>query len=257
MGPKMENPIRYGGTSVAFRAPRRFAVFFWHRVVCVPGLRKRHSDNTRNQAESACSAPRILWRRVARRALVRAERRVPVCMMLADRRVARTGRRRPLSSYARPLCLIAFVLLDPASATAVPLSISGVRRGRPRVSVVGSGGGDVGVAVATPWGIPSKVWTAVLAAAAVQDDGWSSSSSRLVPTTAMAFADPSSVEATARERARRLLASVRGGSEGLKSEAWNREKAAEGEARARGAAASGGVGEVCEGESVCVRISLQ
>lgn len=189
---------------------------------------------------------------MARRAPVSAERLHRVCMMLADRRVARTGRRRPLSSYARPLCLIAVLLLDPASATAAPPSSSGARRGRPRVSVVGSSGGDVGVAVARPWGIPSKVWTAVLAA--VQEDGWG----RLLPT-ATTLADPA-VEALARERGGRLLLSVRGGSEGLRSEKWNREKAAEGAARARRAATTGGgVNEVrraCAYASDCSDTSL-
>eukprot|EP00752_Nemacystus_decipiens_P005674 g5135.t1 len=160
-------------------------------------------------------------------------------MMLADRRVAGAGRRRPLSSCARPLCLVAVLLLDPASATAAARSRSGARRGRPRVSVVRSGGGGVGVATASPWGITGKVVrTAVMGAAAtVQDDGCG----RPLPTAA-ALADPSS-KATVRERAKRLAIRIRGGSEGLKSEEWNREKAAEGEA-ARAREPSCAVGKV-------------
>lgn len=161
--------------------------------------------------------------------------------MLHERRVS-TGRRRPLPSYVRPLCLIAVLLHGRASAAADPLSrISGARRQRPRVAAVGSSGGDVGVTMARTWGIPSKVWTAAVAAA-LQEEGWS----RLVPT-ATALADPSA-DARLRERARRLLLSLRGGSEGLKSEKWNREKAAAGEARKR-RGASGGVGEV---RSLCI-----
>lgn len=222
--------------AVAWRCP--FCAFCDSRV-CAQAAETTHSDNTRIRRRAPCSAPRIFWRRMARRAPVKTERRLPVCMMLADRRVARTGRRsRPLSSYARPLlCLIAALLHDPASASAVPPSTSGARRGRPRIAVVGSGGGDVGVAAQRPWGVPAKVWTAALASA-VHGKGWS----KLVPTAA-AFADPST-EATARERVRRLLLSVRGGSEGLKSEKWNREKAAAGEAARARREARGGVGEV-------------
>lgn len=176
---------------------------------------------------------------------------VSVYIMLHDRRVA-SGLRQPLSSYARPLCLIVALLHGNSWAAAAPVSNWGARRGRVRVAVASGGGGDVGVKVARPWGIATTVWTAASAAAAaaaattaVHVEG----SGRLM-LTATASAEPSANAQTS-ERASRLLLSVRGGSEGLKRAEWHREKAEAGWAARERIEPSGGVGEVM---SVCTRI---
>lgn len=165
-------------------------------------------------------------------------------VMLHKRRrrvAAHAGCRRTAERYYQVLLLL--LCLTTSSITAIAVSSSGEQKQHLRRSpaATGAGGSGVVVGAAAQRIIGRNVWTA---GKKVETLGRSHNSCSGGVATAAAGAAAGPTDGVLRERIRRSLLEVRGGSEGLKSEKWSREKAEAGAAARAGAGGHPGLQKV-------------
>ncbi|CBN78339.1 conserved unknown protein [Ectocarpus siliculosus] len=152
------------------------------------------------------------------------------------RRVAAHASRRTTGRYYQVVLLL--LSLTTSSITAIAVSSSGEQRQHLRRSSAASGASGSGVGGAAQR-ISCNVWTAGKKVETLRRSHNFCSSE--VATAGAAAAATSPTDGLLRERIGRSLLEVRGGSEGLKSEKWSREKAAAGMAARTGAGGNAGL----------------
>ncbi|CAN0449282.1 unnamed protein product, partial [Ectocarpus sp. 12 AP-2014] len=131
--------------------------------------------------------------------------------------------------------------LTTSSITAIAVSSSGEQRQHLRRSSALAGASDSGVVGVAAQRICRNVWTAGKKVEILRCSHNVCSSEA---ATAGATAAASPTDGSLRERIGRSVLEVRGGSEGLKSEKWSREKAAAGMAARTGAGGNAGLHKV-------------
>ncbi|CAN0275326.1 unnamed protein product, partial [Ectocarpus sp. 4 AP-2014] len=187
------------------------------RKVGNPGCAAQWLDRKSPQQERSASLQRI-------------SRCWVVMLHKRRRRVAAHASPRTAGRYYQVVLLL--LCLTTSSITAIAVSSSGEQRQHLRRSSAVAGASGSGVVGGAAQRICRNVWTAGKKVETLRRSH-NLCSSEVATAGAATAASPT--DGSLRERIGRLLLEVRGGSEGLKSEKWSREKAAAGMAARTGA----------------------
>ncbi|CAN0314146.1 unnamed protein product, partial [Ectocarpus sp. 12 AP-2014] len=196
------------------------------RRVGDPGFAAQRLDRKPPQQERSASLQRI-------------SRCWVVMLHQRRRRVAAHASPRTAGRYYQVVLLL--LCLTTSSITAIAVSSSGEQRQHLRRSSAVAGASGSGIVGGAAQRICRNVWTA---GKKVETLGRSHNLCSSEVATAGATAAASPTDGSLRERIGRSVLEVRGGSEGLKSEKWSREKAAAGMAARTGAGGNAGLQKV-------------